>query len=232
MTSNPIIIYFIILSIIASIFLIAIILNIFLNLSSKTTRKIIHVLTAPVFILLWKLYPKGNFGNICSTIPLGAASVLLFLYIFKNYNITKTMKNVLSRSGDLKEIVEGPFFYAILVGILTSIFYLNHPIGIITIIILSFGDGFADVVGSNFESLEIPSPFGKKTLYGSIAFLLFSIFFSVLYSYLFFYKLFFFNCVILSILGCIFEILSPSKYDNIFIVIGVAFFGYKFLNWS
>ena len=68
MTSNPIIIYFIILSIITSIFLIAIILNIFLNLSSKTTRKIIHVLTAPVFVLLWKLYPKGNFGNICSEV--------------------------------------------------------------------------------------------------------------------------------------------------------------------
>ena len=228
---SPSTIYFLSFLIMLSIFLIVFLLNIIYKLPSRITRKIIHILTGPIFILTWKLYPEGNYGNVCSTLPFLASSLFLYLYIFKNYQLSKIMKNILSRSGNSIEIIEGPFFYGILIGILTSIFYNYHPIGIITIIILSFGDGLADVFGSNFNSFILPSPFGKKTCLGCFSFVFFSFFFSCLYCFLFFKSFYLLNCLFLAFLGCGIEFFSPSKYDNITIVLGVSFFGYKLLKW-
>ena len=230
-SKNQITIYLISIIIILLLFISTILLQKIYKIPSKITRKIIHIFTGPIFILTWKLYPKGNYGKIASTIPFLASGIFFLLHILKKYKISKLLKNIVSRSGESIELIEGPFFYGILIGILTSIFYLNHPIGIITILILCFGDGLADFFGSNFESFILPSPFGRKTFFGCLSFLFFSIIFSCIYSYFFFGNLYFFNCFILGFLGCVIEFFSPSKIDNITIVIGVSFFGYNFLHW-
>ena len=230
-SKNQITIYLISIIIILLLFISTILLQKIYKIPSKITRKIIHIFTGPIFILTWKLYPKGNYGKIASTIPFLASGIFFLLHILKKYKISKLLKNIVSRSGESIELIEGPFFYGIIIGILTSIFYLNHPIGIITILILCFGDGLADFFGSNFESFILPSPFGRKTFFGCLSFLFFSIIFSCIYSYFFFGNLYFFNCFILGFLGCVIEFFSPSKIDNITIVIGVSFFGYNFLHW-
>ena len=230
-SKNQITIYLISIIIILLLFISTILLQKIYKIPSKITRKIIHIFTGPIFILTWKLYPKGNYGKIASTIPFLASGIFFLLHILKKYKISKLLKNIVSRSGESIELIEGPFFYGIIIGILTSIFYLNHPIGIITILILCFGDGLADFFGSNFESFILPSPFGRKTFFGCLSFLFFSIIFSCIYSYFFFGNLYFFNCFILGFLGCVIEFFSPSKIDNIAIVIGVSFFGYNFLHW-
>ena len=230
-SKNQITIYLISIIIILLLFISTILLQKIYKIPSKITRKIIHIFTGPIFILTWKLYPKGNYGKIASTIPFLASGIFFLLHILKKYKISKLLKNIVSRSGESIELIEGPFFYGIIIGILTSIFYLNHPIGIITILILCFGDGLADFFGSNFESFILPSPFGRKTFFGCLSFVFFSIIFSCIYSYFFFGNLYFFNCFILGFLGCVIEFFSPSKIDNITIAIGVSFFGYNFLHW-
>ena len=228
---TPLTIYLISVIIILTLFISTILLQKIYKIPSKITRKIIHIFTGPLFILTWKLYPKGNYGKLSSTLPFLASAIFFTLHILKKYKISEFIKNILSRSGDSIELIEGPFFYGILIGILTSIFYLNHPIGIITILILCFGDGLADISGSNFNSFILPSFFGRKTFFGCFSFIFFSFFFSCLYCFYFFRKWFFFNCFVLSFLGCGIEFFSPSKYDNITIAFGVAFIGYNFLKW-
>ncbi len=230
-SKNQITIYLISIIIILLLFISTILLQKIYKIPSKITRKIIHIFTGPIFILTWKLYPKGNYGKISSTFPFLASAIFFLLHILKKYKISELIKNILSRSDESIELIEGPFFYGIIIGILTSIFYLNHPIGIITILILCFGDGLADFFGSNFESFILPSPFGRKTFFGCLSFVFFSIIISCIYSYFFFGNLYFFNCFILGFLGCVIEFFSPSKIDNITIVIGVSFFGYNFLHW-
>jgi dolichol kinase len=199
---NQIIIYLISAIIILILFISTILLQKIYKIPSKITRKIIHIFTGPIFILTWKLYPKGNYGKISSTFPFLASAIFFLLHILKKYKISELIKNILSRSGESIELIEGPFFYGILIGILTSIFYLNHPIGIITILILCFGDGLADIFGSNFNSVILPSFFGRKTFFGCFSFIFFSFFFSCLYCFYFFRKWFFFNCFVLSFLVC------------------------------
>ena len=228
---TPLTIYLISVIIILTLFISTILLQKIYKIPSKITRKIIHIFTGPLFILTWKLYPKGNYGKLSSSLPFLASAIFFTLHILKKYKISEFIKNILSRSGDSIELIEGPFFYGILIGILTSIFYLNHPIGIITILILCFGDGLADIFGSNFNSFILPSFFGRKTFFGCFSFIFFSFFFSCLYCFYFFRKWFFFNCFVLSFLGGGIEFFSPSKYDNITIAFGVAFIGYNFLKW-
>ena len=183
-SKNQITIYLISIIIILLLFISTILLQKIYKIPSKITRKIIHIFTGPIFILTWKLYPKGNYGKIASTIPFLASGIFFLLHILKKYKISKLLKNIVSRSGESIELIEGPFFYGIIIGILTSIFYLNHPIGIITILILCFGDGLADFFGSNFESFILPSPFGRKTFL--VAFLLyFFLLFSLVYIVIF-----------------------------------------------
>lgn len=148
-------------------------------LNSNITRKLIHVTSAPVFVSTWGLYNDNNPNSWASLVPLSAS-----IYIATN---SENLVSLLSRKGTKEEIFKGPLVYTIILTLITYFSWMNTPNGIVTIMQLAIGDGFSDIVGRAIGETKWKHN-NKKSIEGSIAFLVTSFFSSV-------YMIEFFNLV-------------------------------------
>ena len=77
-----------------------------------------------------------------SSVPLATS---LYLITKKSF-----VSSVISRSGNTSEVLKGPLLYTFILSIMTLYYWTDNPIGLITMSQLSFGDGFADLVGRRY----------------------------------------------------------------------------------
>jgi len=146
-------------------------------ISSKVSRKIIHVGTGPIFVLCWLLFVNTLAARFyAAVIPLAitAQFALVGLGIINDPAAVAAM----SRSGDRIEILKGPLFYGIVFVILTIVFWYDSPVGIIALMILCGGDGLADIIGMRFGKVKLPWS-KKKSWAGSAAVFLGGMIFSL-----------------------------------------------------
>tara|TARA_B100000242_G_scaffold42208_1_gene25194 strand:- start:77 stop:811 length:735 start_codon:yes stop_codon:yes gene_type:complete len=148
-------------------------------LNSNITRKLIHVTSAPTFVSTWGLYNDNNPNSWASLVPLSAS-----IYIALN---SEKLISLLSRKGTKKEIFKGPLAYTLILTFITYFSWMNTPNGIVSIMQLAIGDGFSDIVGRAIGETKWKHN-NKKSIEGSIAFLVTSFFSSV-------YMIEFFNLV-------------------------------------
>jgi phytol kinase len=146
--------------------------------TSKTSRKIIHIGTGPIFVLCWLLFNSSPLAPfIAAVVPLGIT--LQFALVGSGIINDPSAVEAMSRSGDRKEILKGPLFYGLVFVILTIVFWRNSAIGIVALMILCGGDGLADIIGSHVGGYKLPwSP--KKTLAGSMTVLIGGLIFAFL----------------------------------------------------
>jgi len=119
-------------------------------LSSRDTRKIIHSFSAPFFLSCWPLFsntPQSRF--------FAGAIMIVFNCRLWMAGSTKSeadkndldlgeeseLANAVSRSGDAKEAIGGPFLYGLNVFLGTILFWRTNLIGILAITIMAAGDG-------------------------------------------------------------------------------------------
>ena len=76
--------------------------------------------------------------------------------------------DAMTRRGDRKEILRGPLLYGIAFVILTVIYWKESPIGITALMLLSGGDGLADIIGKRFGKHKLAWS-KNKSWEGSIA---------------------------------------------------------------
>lgn len=147
-------------------------------ISSRLSRKIIHIGTGPIFILCWLLFEDNPMARyLAAVIPLLIS--VQFALIGMGVIQDKASVDAMSRSGDRREILKGPLFYGIVFVILTIVFWKENPVGMIALLMLCGGDGMADIVGGKFGRIRIP--WAKyKSLIGSISVFVFGFFFSIL----------------------------------------------------
>jgi phytol kinase len=129
--------------------------------SSDLSRKIIHMGTGPLFVLCWLLFrdtPAAPY--LAALVPLAITFqfLLVGVGVIKDESAVKAM----SRSGDRREILRGPLYYGIVFVVLTIVFWLRTPIGIVALMLLCGGDGLADIVGRRFGSSKLPWNAGKS----------------------------------------------------------------------
>jgi phytol kinase len=137
-------------------------------IDSALSRKIIHIGTGPIFVLCWLLFNDGGEGRwLAALVPL----LITFQFLLVGTGLLKDESSVkaMSRTGDRREILRGPLMYGIIFVVLTLIFWRNSPLGMTALMILSAGDGLADVIGSRVKhGAHLPwSP--RKTWLGSLA---------------------------------------------------------------
>lgn len=135
--------------------------------SSQLSRKIIHVGTGPIFVMCWALFPDQPAARyLAALVPFGITVqfALVGLGVIKDEAAVAAM----SRTGNRREILRGPLFYGIVFVLLTIIFWLDRPIGMIALMMLCGGDGLADIFGKRIRSARLPWSPGK-TLAGTIA---------------------------------------------------------------
>lgn len=200
-------------------------------ISKKLSRKIIHIGTGPIFVLCWMLFPDNNFSRYLAAIVPLLITIQFFLI---GIGLIKDQASVdaMSRSGDPQEILKGPFFYGIAFVVITILFWKDSPIGIIALMILSGGDGFADIVGRRIQSLPLKWSPGKS-LAGTIAMFLGGTIFSIVVLIIFnmtgIMTLNFSQIIprilFLNIIATIVESLPIKDWDNITVPVVVILIG-------
>lgn len=200
-------------------------------ISKKLSRKIIHIGTGPIFVLCWLLFPEDPLSRyLAAIIPL-LITVQFFLI---GVGVIKDQASVdaMSRTGDPKEILKGPFFYGVVFVLLTIFFWRESPIGIVALMILCGGDGFADIIGRRVPSVALKWSPGKS-IAGSIAMFLGGLIFSSILIFIFirfgFLNIIFWESflkiLLLSILATIIESLPVRDWDNVTVPVIVVLVG-------
>ena len=139
----------------------------------------------------------------------------------------------MSRTGDPREILKGPLFYGIVFVLTTIIFWKDSLVGIISLMILCGGDGFADIIGRRIKSISIPWS-NEKTFGGSLAMFLGGLIFAWILSYIFWqtgnYPISLpkmtINILILSVIGSLVETIPIRDYDNITVPLTTILLGF------
>lgn len=136
-------------------------------ISSHLSRKIIHIGTGPIFVLCWLLFHDAPSARYLAALVPGLITVQ---FIFVGLGIIKDEAAVkaLSRTGDRREILRGPLFYGIIFVILTILYWKDSPIGMVALMLMCGGDGFADIIGRRFGKRKLPWAPGKSWM-GSLA---------------------------------------------------------------
>jgi phytol kinase len=141
-------------------------------IESHLSRKLIHILTGPLFVLCWLLFPSPDlwyYRWLAALVPLlfTVQFALIGLGVVKDEASVKAM----SRSGDRREILRGPLYYGIIFVVMTLVFWKDSPIGMLAVMLMCGGDGLADIIGRGIASPKLPWNKGKS-LAGSLGMLL------------------------------------------------------------
>jgi phytol kinase len=140
-------------------------------ISTRVSRKIIHIGTGPLFVLCWLLFDDAPGARyLAAIIPL----LITFQFALVGLSVIKDKAAVeaMSRTGNPREILKGPLFYGVAFITLTILFWKDNPIGIIGLIMLCGGDGMADLIGRKYGRVKLPWS-KSKSFAGSMAVLFF-----------------------------------------------------------
>ncbi|RLN24335.1 hypothetical protein C2845_PM07G27480 [Panicum miliaceum] len=105
----------------------------------KLSRKLVHISVGLVFLLFWPLFSSGTYAPFLAALAPGVNIIrmlLLGLGLVKNEAMVKSI----SRSGDHRELLKGPLYYATTITFATSVLWRSSPIAIALICNLCAGD--------------------------------------------------------------------------------------------
>ena len=123
-------------------------------IDSKTSRKLIHIGTGPIFVLCWLMFPDLPISRwLAALVPLliTVQFTLVGTGLIKDEAAVKAM----SRTGDRGEILRGPLFYGIMFVLITLLYWKESLIGIPALMMMCGGDGIADIVGRRIRSPKL-----------------------------------------------------------------------------
>lgn len=139
-------------------------------LSHQLSRKVIHIGTGPLFLICWNLYSfEAQARWLAALVPF--AITLQFAAVGLGWIEDPAAVAAMSRSGDRREILQGPLYYGVIFVLSTVVFWRTTPIGIVALMILCGGDGLADVLGRRWGSSKLPWSPGKSWVGSSAMFL-------------------------------------------------------------
>jgi len=200
-------------------------------ISAQLSRKIIHIGTGPIYILCWFLYPEESLSRfIAAIVPL----LITIQFFLIGTGVIKDQASIdaMSRNGDPREILKGPLFYGLVFILVTILFWKDSLIGIISLMILCGGDGFADIVGRRLKSKQLKWA-KSKTIGGTVAMFLGGFIFSwvisaILYStgnYNYTFVKLTLNILIISAFAALVESLPIKDYDNLTVPVSTLILG-------
>ncbi len=193
------------------IFFISIIYKRFNPNNKEALRKIIHIGIGPL-IPLAKFLDVNQTSALCFT---GIVSLLTFI----NYQskLFPTIEDVDRKS-------YGTLFYCLSLFILIYLYWNKDPTSLFAgFFIMTFGDGFAGLIGKNFQSKSWFFFNQKKSLFGTMTMFITSLI--VIFSLSYFQKYSLnINIFVIAFISTVIEQFSIFGLDNFFVPILSAFF--------
>jgi phytol kinase len=124
-------------------------------ISSHLSRKIIHAGTGPLFVLCWILFDGSPWSRyLAGLVPF--AITVQFLLVGLGIIKDKAAVQAMSRTGDRREILQGPLYYGIVFVLLTLLYWLDTPIGMVALMLMCGGDALADILGRRYGKVKLP----------------------------------------------------------------------------
>ena len=137
-------------------------------IDSKDARKLIHTLSAPLFLLFWPLFSPATGSQVfCALVPLWN---IVRLYLASTGQGEPTLALSVSRSGELKEALGGPMIYVCIIFVAILAFWRTSAAGIVALCAMAVGDGLADLVGRRYGASNPWKFVPNKSVAGSTAF--------------------------------------------------------------
>ncbi|GJQ10080.1 hypothetical protein GpartN1_g1871.t1 [Galdieria partita] len=132
------------------------------------SRKIVHMTCTPLFVLTWPLFTDLSGSR-------WVACIVPLLMGFRLWIAGKgwsgdTISKIVSRKGSTEEALKGPLYYVIVTFLVTLFLWKDSPLGIVALMQLCLGDGFAEVIGRRWGK-SLTWPFCRdKSVIGTFAF--------------------------------------------------------------
>jgi phytol kinase len=187
------------------------------NVDSELTRKIVHIGTGNVILLAWWL-------NITNDVILFASIVASLVAITSYFLPILPSVNGVGRKS------LGTLFYALSIGILTTLFWQEETkqFTSLGILIMSYGDGMAALIGQNWGQHPYQIWGNKKSWEGSltmtlVAVLLTVMIFSLVNGWQWQYLMI---AAIVGIFATILETFSQIGIDNLTVPVGTTLIAY------
>ncbi|CAM8916341.1 unnamed protein product [Rhodiola kirilowii] len=133
----------------------------------KMNRKLVHISIGLIFMLCWPMFSADKQGAFLISLVPGLNIIKMILIGSGLWKDDATVKSM-SRSGDYRELLKGPLYYALAATIASAVYWRSSPIAIAIICNLCAGDGLADIIGRRFGYQKLPHN-GNKSFAGSIA---------------------------------------------------------------
>lgn len=159
-------------------------------LEARDSRKIIHMLSAPLFILCWPLFSDVWGARFFAAFVPALQALRLWLagtassnhdsystttdYNNDDDNDDDSMElaNAISRSGDREEALGGPFIYVVILFSAIMLSFRDNLSGVIALSTMAAGDGMADIIGRRYGKNNKWFFSEKKSVAGTLGFLL------------------------------------------------------------
>ncbi|MCY7332401.1 MAG: SEC59/DGK1/VTE5 family protein [Pseudanabaena sp. CAN_BIN31] len=127
------------------------------NQDPELVRKVVHIGTGNVLLIAWWLHIPTW---ICIS-----AGVIFSAIALASHNI-----NILSMLNDVGRKTYGVFYYALSITILVTVLWEHHPqYAVIGVMVMSWGDGMAALIGKRFGKHTFIHLGNKRSLEGSFA---------------------------------------------------------------
>ncbi|NMB54929.1 MAG: phosphatidate cytidylyltransferase [Leptolinea sp.] len=204
-------------------------------ISGQTSRKIIHIGTGPIFVLCWMFFPEEPYSRyLAALIPLMIS--VQFLLVGLGWMKDQAAVDAMTRKGDRREILRGPLIYGIAFVALTILYWKESPIGIVALMMLSGGDGLADIIGKRFGQTRLSWSPGKSWA-GSAAMFIGGVIFSLVVILVFIqagifrmpFSGYILPVLLIGLLCTAVESLPIEEYDNVTVPTAALFLGYWLL---
>ena len=177
---------------------------------NELSRKIVHIGTGPIIPIAWWL-------NISKDLALIVACIITAALII-NYRLRliKSIENV-----DRKSF--GTIAYGISITILIYLFWSTNPSAVTAgVLVMTFGDGLAGLIGRKLNSPQWIVFGQKKSLIGTLSMYLVTVSVLSSISYVIGINFAMVDILMISSLATMLEQISPLGIDNITVPIGVA----------
>jgi phytol kinase len=133
----------------------------------KVARKLVHTLSAPLFMLVWPIFSAADGARFFAGVVTLTNMLRLYLAGTGGDN---ALAGAVSRSGDKSEALEGPFIYVCIFQACIMLFWRSSMTGIIAVNTMAIGDGMADLVGRKWGQNNKWFFSKDKSIVGSAAF--------------------------------------------------------------
>jgi len=130
-------------------------------------RKVAHIGFGTAVLFSWVLFADVALARWFAALP-ALATGTYFLLIATGMVVDRGTVRAGSRSGTPAGLMRGPVLYALVFAALTVVFWRTSPVAMAALAFMTFGDGFAEIVGKTVPSPALPWS-REKTVAGSLA---------------------------------------------------------------